>query len=316
MDWFKPRIEQSLLSLFVGITLLTAALAKAHALPRPPVLGTDGRSPGQVAIILVESGLGLWLLAGWRPVGAKRAAVGVFSLFLVLSLKNGVAGTESCGCFGEWSVNPWVMAGFDAAVVLLLVVSKPIPQVADRRGAFRTGIGTGGFLATLGLVGWSILHPATIRSLEEGLDTGPNQVIEINPARWVQGLAPSFGSPQLDVCLREGDWLIVFYRRDCPECQAKLTPALERLRRGGPGPLPTKLALVEVPSQNEPISPSTLSFGNADLRASLPQGHHWLVRTPLLVRARDGIVWDYSYSLDEAQLLARRSVGAWSNPIP
>jgi hypothetical protein len=93
----------------LGVFLLLAAGSKS----------VYGGVIWEVWAVVAESLLGLWRLSGLRTKASRLAACLYFMGFLAVSLNKALAGHSSCGCFGL-AVNPWLTAGFDAAVVIAL----------------------------------------------------------------------------------------------------------------------------------------------------------------------------------------------------
>ncbi len=111
-SWFTVR-------LFVAAVLLIAASLKAHQLATTPSLGDGILEARWFNIFVVEFELlfGIWLVFGLLPKLTWLASVGLFSLFATVSAFKGLMGEASCGCFGEVTINPWLMAAFDLGVV-------------------------------------------------------------------------------------------------------------------------------------------------------------------------------------------------------
>jgi hypothetical protein len=112
---------------FLGILLLTAAALKLHGWAVDPVRPTGWFAiPAvQFTIVLVEAALGVWFLTGWANSAAWLAAFSLFSLFSVVSFRQGWIGEASCGCFGSLAVNPWLAFGIDVAALALLAITRP-----------------------------------------------------------------------------------------------------------------------------------------------------------------------------------------------
>jgi hypothetical protein len=115
--------------LLLSFLLLSAAALKAYALWTDPVpavsLFTSPR--WQIALIELETLLGLWLLIGLYPRGAWLAAVVAFSLLAGVSLYLGLIGQPSCGCFGKVAINPWYTFALDVVAVTALWHWRPRP---------------------------------------------------------------------------------------------------------------------------------------------------------------------------------------------
>jgi hypothetical protein len=66
----------------------------------------------EIAVIELEGILGLALIAGVYPRFVRSAATAFFALLAIASLYLGLMGQASCGCFGNISINPWLVLGF------------------------------------------------------------------------------------------------------------------------------------------------------------------------------------------------------------
>jgi len=122
------RAAVIVLSLF----LLTAALLKAWALVTDPLVADPVfGSPTVLALVmLVESGVGFWLLWGGWPRLARIVVSLLFLVFAGASLYLAAfAKTSTCGCLGNIPVSPWLAFGFDVAVLLFLHLVMPNNQV-------------------------------------------------------------------------------------------------------------------------------------------------------------------------------------------
>lgn len=71
-----------------------------------------------VALVVAEVGAALLLLASPHQWQSWLVALLMFLGFLVAATAIAVQGRRSCGCLGELSVTPWVIATLDAVVVV------------------------------------------------------------------------------------------------------------------------------------------------------------------------------------------------------
>jgi hypothetical protein len=122
MDRFRRLFLRCL-----GLLLLAAATLKLHGLAIEPIRPTGWFSqPGvQFTLVLLESLLGLWFLAGVQVRQAWLVAVGLFTLFGLVSCRQGWVGETSCGCFGRLSVSPWHAFGLDVLILAALLIARP-----------------------------------------------------------------------------------------------------------------------------------------------------------------------------------------------
>jgi Protein of unknown function (DUF1573) len=113
----------------LGLVLLLAAAFKVHAFwaGSNAAISLFSSPRWQVALIELETLLGLWLLTGLYPWSAWLAATAGFSLLASISLYLGLLGQPSCGCFGRVAVNPWSTFALDVAAVAALWHWRPQP---------------------------------------------------------------------------------------------------------------------------------------------------------------------------------------------
>ena len=112
---------------FLGVLLLLAAGLKMHGAAFDPVRPTGLLALPAVrfGIILIEIVLGLWFLSGLQRAQAWLVAIGIFTLFALVSARQGWIGEASCGCFGNVVVSPWLAFAIDLTALALLLMVKP-----------------------------------------------------------------------------------------------------------------------------------------------------------------------------------------------
>lgn len=141
----------TIVSPLVGLLLLTAAGLKLLGGAVSPVaqLGRFAAPSFQMALILWEVLLGLWLISRVERVGAWAVAGLTFASFAVVSGYFGSIGQATCGCFGTIDASPWAAFGIDLVVLALLATARPSfdPGTLQARQGFhrwtRRGIGVG-----------------------------------------------------------------------------------------------------------------------------------------------------------------------------
>lgn len=128
--------------LVLGGGLLVTAGLKAHgltidAIPRDSILASP---QFQFLAIEMETLFGLWLLSGWAQRAAWFGTLCFFLLLAGVSLHLALAGQVSCGCFGEFQVNPWLTFYLDLAIVGLLAIIRPHKQATPSSPCEASGI--------------------------------------------------------------------------------------------------------------------------------------------------------------------------------
>ncbi len=107
--------------------LLAAACLKGYSVltgPAQPFLYI--LSPRwEVFLIEYEIALALWLISATYARAAWITALLTFHVFAAASLVLGILGRPSCGCFGNWIVNPWYVFVADVAAIAALWCLRP-----------------------------------------------------------------------------------------------------------------------------------------------------------------------------------------------
>jgi hypothetical protein len=97
---------------------------------------------------------GLWLIAGYDPVRTRPWVVAVFVGLWATSAYQAMSGKCSCGCFGNLTVNPWLVTLFDlAAIVVLLKWDSDGSANADLLSSTRRMLDLGALAVAMILLG-------------------------------------------------------------------------------------------------------------------------------------------------------------------
>lgn len=76
--------------------------------------------------IPVEFALGAWMVCGLFRKAAWIGGTLAYFMFIFVTLTKALLGFESCGCFGQVHVNPWItLAAIDVPFFLLLLIFRP-----------------------------------------------------------------------------------------------------------------------------------------------------------------------------------------------
>ena len=121
------RLPFRVVSVLLGLVLLTAAVLKTHQLATEPVLGA-GLVESRwflATAVQYELLLGFWLISGHFPRAAWWVALGTFGAFAVVAAAKGIAGEASCGCFGRIAMSPWLTLTLDVSAVVALCWCDP-----------------------------------------------------------------------------------------------------------------------------------------------------------------------------------------------
>lgn len=249
----------------LGVLLILAAGLKA----------IDGFGLVVIVTAVAEVLLGLWLLACVRPVAARCAAGSCFMAFLAVSLAKALAGESSCGCFGRLAVDPWLTAGFDAAVVACLGMTLPLRSLTVRWT-------TACFAVAIAACVGGVTHLVSVAPRHGEVAAEP-----IDPRSWL-------GRPFDDSAVQwqrgkidEGEWYVAFSRSECATCRQEIERLREVVSRTQEGPA-ASVAVIEA-SSGEAVGDGRLRPGS---RLAAP--------TPLILRVRDGTVVGYAHTADVA----------------
>jgi hypothetical protein len=131
-----PRIAAfDLVRFAVAAVLLFGAALKVHSLvtgdlPAAGVL----RNPSALRLAATfEIALASWLFLGWHVRWLSCATVAFFATGAAYTTLLAIQGQQSCGCLGVLTIHPGLVAVFDLAVVVVVVLSVR-PIVRNIRG--------------------------------------------------------------------------------------------------------------------------------------------------------------------------------------
>jgi hypothetical protein len=299
--------------------LLCAGLLKAEGqknLAGPIV--SDYASWSVAVLIQFELFLGVWLLTGSYYRLARRVGIGTFIVFAVVAAMKVIAGSESCGCFGEVHVRPWVALSVDLCATCALLMLRP-RFVEDFR---RYGV-AGRFLgdksrAYVGLIGYLAIACVVIATPHPAGDSvsgaAAKQLTVLEPSTWVGNRLPIMAQITPHEKLDAGHWTLIFFRHDCADCETALPEYARILGSDGRLPDGSRLALVELPPYGPKLSWQT------EARLARLNGEEWFLRTPLEVCLQNGIVRSASNDLPGLQrmrlVLAREGADPRSDYSP
>jgi hypothetical protein len=132
----------NLFRLAVGIFLLGAAMVKMQALlSNTFVVYSVFQEPRlQVLAVCIEVAMSLWLFSNFSAGYARQAALLLFTVLLALSVKSGVEGQSSCGCFGAIDVNPWITVAINTGILACLLIGVPGVAAAAEAGWWQSAL--------------------------------------------------------------------------------------------------------------------------------------------------------------------------------
>lgn len=298
------------LRIILGLTLLVAALFKVHELSTIPYL--DKFPPRWVMIVFIELEIlfALWLLFVPKKLTQITwlATLGLFSFFACVTLYKALIGEASCGCFGRVEINPWYTLIFDSSVVGLLLWFRP----KDKRFALREiwlpthFLRSESSIASLVIVIWFILCIPTAWSMVSFVQTdihddlsalgqvfeGPDgkPIVMLKPEKWVGKEFPFLGHIDIEKRLDEGEWIILLFHYDCPDCQNAILVYKSLGDRLLSNKETKRVALIEMPPFDDSDKDSCIQEESC-VYARLSSGPwEWFAETPVEIQLNQGIV--------------------------
>lgn len=281
----KHRISSLILRL-LGALLVGAALLKGHELLTLPVANKDLWSyrPFLVFQVEWELGLGLWLLSGLWKRRAWQVSLLCFGLFCGVTLYRALTGAASCGCFGRIQVDPWItLLAIDIPAMLLLWLFP-----AEKS---RANLEQGPVECRRYAMSCVLLIAATVGATTAGLVlhkpervTATFEVLE--PQTWVGRPLPIMAHIDKAKQLQQGNWLIMLFHYDCPDCE-KALPSFHEIAENFVGNEATlQLALIEIP----PYGYDANTHESACHLGRLDESKTWMVVTPAVLLMAEGVV--------------------------
>lgn len=200
----------------LGLVLLTAAALKAHQLATGAVIaGENFDSEWLISgAILVEGLLALWLCAGVLPIWGWRFALFCFSLFSVISFAKGLAGAQTCGCFGDVETSPWGTLILDAVAVFALACCRPV--LNTNCGRFRQLLE---LVAVTALLATVTIASADVAGHEPSQGSSTVGTELECPGHWVGHPFALLDRIDIGDQLTVGQWLVLLYRPGCEMCE-------------------------------------------------------------------------------------------------
>lgn len=284
--------------------LLVAAVLKGWQLLTEPAANNDiwTYRPFLILTVEFELALGIWLLSGLFKKAAWLATIVCFSLFSMITLYKGITGYASCGCFGSVHVNPWItLFAIDLPAVLSLAVFRPrlsFPRslscaVIGGHESIKTlikefltplpSIPQFAITAAVGLATLGVTTPILAFN-EPAKITSSYEVLE--PETWVGKELPILEHIDIAESLKRGNWLVLLYHHDCPDC-VEAIPKYEQMARDLAGNEDfLRIALIEVP----PYDRGSVSENSPCTLGHLAETKEWFVTTPAVALLTDGKV--------------------------
>jgi thiol-disulfide isomerase/thioredoxin len=242
------KIANKIVMTLAGLVLIAASILKIHELLVVCIPGWQEHGVWEsyeftVLQIPIELCLGLWLISGLFRKAAWLAGTLAYCGFIFVTLYKGIIGAESCGCFGQIHVNPWITLGLiDVPMFIVLLLNRPgddyklLPPpwpniwhaIIFAAPIFGVLIFTAPLLVAFKPVCIKPVEPVKVVIKDpRGKPADPNVLTMQNTQAdlwpWLQ---------YIDIAdqLKEGVVVVLMYHHDCPTC-AKMVPLYDQYYR-------------------------------------------------------------------------------------
>ena len=265
--------------------LLVGAALKGHQLLTEPMANTDIWSNRYFLIFVVEFelALGIWLLSGLFKKIAWIATVACFSIFCCITLYKGVTGAASCGCFGKVHVNPWItLIAIDLPCLFALLIFRPkdlkFKNLTKPLSLLTPSARISHIVAISAILLTCITVTTPILAFNEPVAvTSTYEVLE--PETWIGKKLPILEHIDIKDKISKGNWLLLFYHHDCPDCQKAIVQYDQMAKDLQDNEDVLQIALIEVP----PYSHAQISDAKVCTLGKLDDSKEWFITTPATV---------------------------------
>jgi hypothetical protein len=328
MVFFAMKIVNKIVMTLAGLILIAASILKIHEMLVVCIPGWREHGMWEsweftLLQIPMELCLGIWLISGLFRKAAWTAGTLAYFGFIFVTLYKGITGAESCGCFGQIHVNPWLTLGLiDVPMFIVLLLNHPgddyklLPPpwpnvwhaILFAAPIFGVLIFVGPLMVAFRPICLKPEEPAKVVVVykekivyQDRIVTDPNTVPVTTPDTKLQ-IEPdikSAATPQVELWswlqyidiadqLKEGVAVVLMYHHDCPTC-AKMVPLYSEYckKMKGLGDESMKIAFVAAPpySDKGPVPADT-----ACLRGKLTEkdGQKFAIMSPYVVALIDG----------------------------
>jgi thiol-disulfide isomerase/thioredoxin len=184
-------------------------------------------------------------------------------------------------------VNPWItLFAIDLPAIVALIIFRPTGHPEHSEGSGLTaGISIFGTqyslrrtVVTICLVLFSLsVSTYALTANEPAVVTFSYEVLE--PTEWIGKELPILDYIDIDEDLTKGNWLILLYHYDCPDCQEAIVK-LEQMARDLQGNEDfLQIALIEMP----PYGNVSISENTPCRLGKLPETKEWFGATPIVI---------------------------------
>lgn len=283
--------------LLVGGVLLGAVFLKSwDGLIEPgaklPMLNAAGRA----SQIVVELALTAACFEAWTLQLVHKLLIALFSGFAFYATYLALIGAESCGCFGPVKVHPGWTIALDVFVLWLLLFKWPSstdlvrPSILKYWHRWTTAF----VMMLIPATALLIMRQPTVVASGGNLASAGGLVI-LEPELWIGRALPILDEIDVGHELARGDWVLLLYHHDCPQCQEALPRYLSLAEQMEVEHQRRRIAVVETP----PFAAEGLQTSStAALKGRLSDHREWFVQTPVEITLKDGNVTHVRHTLD------------------
>jgi len=220
------------------------------------------------------------------------ASAFLFATFGAFSAYQGALGHNSCGCFGDVRINPWLTCTLDLLLAVACLLIRAKTAQAKAASTRRLVI----VLATWLLVGAPLVLFPPDRQMapvsEDGVIAADASVVLLDPRPWPGKRFPLTKYIDVGPALEHGRWRLVFIRPGCPYCEEALRPLLTSSQSEARGD-GTPWALIELPPLTANASSLALPPQANLTLGRLDGGKTWIANVPFTITVADGIVVEW-----------------------
>lgn len=302
----RSAMLHAFLWLMLGIILVTAATLKSQS----ATIGESSVASGLFdnptvlwAAIAAECILGTALMVRLWPRVVRWIAVATFGAFFCVALYKFLHHETTCGCFGAVRVHPGYTAGFDLAVVVAMLFTRPPADVPVTARRIAVGIGVLA-MSGIAIALASRWHPQTVTlgAMPSITTSQPDpfgaagSLVVLEPEKWVGGTFPLFGHIDLGARLLSGRWTVLLVHHDCDHCIAavgRYSAGVGGVGGSGSGvgsSAQAGLAVIEMPPFADAGEPMPWVLPPSVLSGRLDTTRDWFATTPVILELQDGKV--------------------------
>lgn len=281
-------------SSLLGGVLLIAAMLKGYDLASIPSVDRTllDRPVILTTAIGTEIVLAGFLLTGTQPLVTWCITFILLSCYFVITVIKAVSGVESCGCFGNLRVSPWITAIFDLLAVAALVACRhgAFDIVTARKwAASRMRWALVAFIVLVGAAPGAFAMLLTKSGNLNDDSVAIEGTVVLQPSKWIGKPFPLVPFINIGASLSHGTWIIVLFRSNCEHCKRAIPRYEELAKQSNTKKRAMNIALVEMPPYESQEKAPGLLMGPA-FKGRLTDARDWFAQTPMVLLLSEGLV--------------------------